>query len=277
MEKSTDLYLVPFDYTPTTEQAFQFALRLVHEGSGSIMLVHIVKREDEISKNKIKLEKFLEKLPEEDQKLVELKVIEGNIFDDIDKIAKLVDATVIVMGTHGATGLRKLFGSNALKVVSNSKIPFILTQEGQDIGAIHDIVLPFSFAKESLQVTTVASSLAKKYDATIHLVGYKANDEWLHRDMRTNQAIMRKHLTKEGVKHNIATLPGKDDYEKELMSYARIVDADLIAAALYSQGIRGLFNSFLEHMIANEDKIPVITINAPEVMAIDSGLSFLTT
>lgn len=272
-----DLYLVPFDFTPTTEQAFKFALHLAHKGGGKIMLAHIVKKGDQISHFEKKLARIIAELPEKDQAIVDAKVMEGNVFEDINKIAQSIDASVIVMGTHGASGLKKIFGSNALKVVSNSKVPFILTQEGQEIHEIHDIVMPFSFARESVQVTQVAASLAKKYDATIHLVGFRDKDEWLLRDMRTNQAIVRKHLNENGVRHNIANLPGKDSYEKELMAYARIVDADMIAAAYFSQGIRGIFHSFIEEMIANDDKIPVITINAPEVMAVSSGLSFLTT
>lgn len=272
-----DLYLVPFDFTPTTEQAFKFALHLAHKGGGNIVLAHIVKKGDQVSQYEKKLAKIISDLPAEDQAIVKAKVIEGNVFEDINKIANSIEASVIVMGTHGASGLKKIFGSNALKVVSNSNVPFILTQEGQEIHEIHDIVMPFSFARESVQVTQVAASLAKKYDATIHLVGYRDKDEWLLRDMRTNQAIVRKHLNEHGISYNIANLPGKEGYEKELMAYARIVDADMIAAAYFSQGIRGIFHSFIEEMIANDDKIPVITINAPEVMAVSSGLSFLTT
>ena len=110
----------------------------------------------------------------------------------------------------------------------------------------------------------------------IHLVGYRGNDEWLLRDMKTNQAIVRKHLTEHGVKYNMVTLPGKKSYEKELFEYAAVVDADLIAAAYFPQGVRALFNSFVQEMIMNEQHIPVITINAPEVMSVGSGFSFLT-
>jgi nucleotide-binding universal stress UspA family protein len=271
-----DTYLVPYDFTPTTEQSFEYARKLVHVGGGRIILVHIVKKGDQISHFEKKLARIVKNLGTAIEDKIDIKVIEGNIFEDIDKIAQAVNASVIVMGTHGASGFQKIFGSNALKVVSNSKIPFILTQEGQEIQEIEDIVMPFSFARESVQVTQVAASLAKKYDATIHLVGFRDKDEWLLRDMRTNQTIVRRHLTEQGVKHNIVNLPGKEGYETELMNYAQIVDADLIAAAYFSQGIRGIFHSFIEAMVANDYKIPVITINAPEVMSVDSGLSFLT-
>ena len=273
---SIDKYLVPYDFTTVTDEAFHYAIKLAHTGGGQVLLAHIVKRKEDSAAAELKLAATISKLSEEDQKVTTYQVMVGNIFEDIDKIAHLAGASVIVMGTHGANGLQKIFGSSALKLVASSSVPFILTQENQKKTEIDDIVMPFSFQRESVQVTQFAASLAEKYDATIHLVGYRGNDDWLLRDMKTNQAIVRKHLTQHNIKHNFATLPGKQSYEKELMEYARVVDADMIAAALFPQGIRALFQSFLQVMITNEQRIPVITINAPEVMAVNTGYSFLT-
>lgn len=273
---TNDIYLVPFDFTSVTEDALNFGLKLAHTGGGSILLAHIVKSHDEIKPAESKLDTFISGLDQSDQSIISYKVMAGNIFDDIDKIGDLTGASIIVMGTHGANRFQKLFGSNALKVVSSSSIPFIITQEGHSKKKIDSIVMPFSFARESVQVTQFATSLAEKYDATIHLVGYRDKDEWLLRDMKTNQAIVRRHLTQHGVKHDIITLPGKESYEDELMAYSKEANADLIAAAYFSTGVKSLFHSFLQAMIENEHKIPVITINAPEVMAVNSGFSFLT-
>lgn len=272
-----DKYFVPYDFTEVTHDAFEYAHKLANTADGGeILLGHIVKSKDDVSLAEQKLADLIGKLPEAQKSKTSYKVMVGSIYDDIDKMAKLSDASVIVMGTHGASGLQKVFGSNALKVVSSSSVPFIVVQEDIKDSEINDIVMPFSFQRESVQVTQFAASLAEKFDATIHLVGYRGNDEWLLRDMKTNQAIVRKHLTQNGVKYNMVTLPGKKSYEKELMEYAHMVDADLIAAAYFPQGIRALFNSFLQEMIMNDQHIPVITINAPEVMAVSGGYSFLT-
>lgn len=272
-----DKYLVPYDFTEVTNDALHYALKLAKTaGGGKILLGHIIKSKEDNSLAEQKLADVINKLSPEDKALCSYKVMEGDIFEDINKMAELTEASVIVMGTHGASGLQKIFGSNALKVVSSSSVPFIVVQEDIKDSEINDIVMPFSFQRESVQVTQFAASLAEKFDATIHLVGYRGNDEWLLRDMKTNQAIVRKHLTQHGVKYNMVTLPGKKSYEKELMEYAQLVDADLIAAAYFPQGIRALFHSFLQEMIMNEQHIPVITINAPEVMAVSSGYSFLT-
>ena len=44
-------------------------------------------------------------------------------------IASEIDAEMVIMGTHGIKGMQKFFGSWALKVIANSKVPFIVIQE----------------------------------------------------------------------------------------------------------------------------------------------------
>ena len=67
--------------------------------------------------------------------------------------------------------------------------------------------MPFSFAKESVQVAEFASSLAKKFDAKIHLVGYKDADEWLARDIKTNEVVVRRHLAELGIEYELVSIP----------------------------------------------------------------------
>ncbi|MCH2235516.1 MAG: universal stress protein [Crocinitomicaceae bacterium] len=141
---------------------------------------------------------------------------------------------------------------------------------------MNDIVMPFSFAKESVQVAEFASSLAKKFDAKIHLVGYKDADEWLARDIKTNEVVVRRHLAELGIEYELVSIPSGSDYEAGLLEYAKEIDADLIAAAYFSHGIKDLFHQFIQEMIENKHGIPVLTVNAVEVMAINSGYSFIT-
>ena len=207
MENSDiDLYLVPIDFTPVTEQALDYALKLAQTGGGKVLLAHIAKTKDEVNPAIKKLDALIKTKSEADQKILDSKVMVGDIFHELDEIGDANGASAIVMGTHGANRFQKFFGSNALKVVSSSGTPFFIVQEGQKKDKIDSIVMPFSFARESVQVTQFAASLAEKYDATIHLVGYRDKDEWLLRDMKTNQAIVRKHLTQHKIKHDLITL-----------------------------------------------------------------------
>src|SRR5690554_7650207 len=127
---SANLFIVPHDFTSVGDAALKYAMFLAKPRKTAIMLLHIVS-------NKTKAKPALEKLEQIISNLdlnvgdgaVEAKVVEGNIFDDISKIAEESDARLIIMGTHGAVGMQKLFGSYAMKVVVNSSVPFLRSEE----------------------------------------------------------------------------------------------------------------------------------------------------
>ena len=55
-----DLYLVPFDFTPITQRALEYAIRLTRTRQDRIMLLHIVKSESKIEEAEKELAKVLE-------------------------------------------------------------------------------------------------------------------------------------------------------------------------------------------------------------------------
>ncbi len=275
--QTTDYYMVPFDFTKTTENALKYCLKLANKNKTSIVLVHVVKKEKFVTEAKLKLELTIQRLKPEYSKLIHSKVLVGNVFESLGKEANGNKDLTVVMGTHGPSGLKKLFKSNALKVISNSKVPFLITQENHNKDRIKTIVMPFNFEKQSIQVTKFAASLAKKYNATIHLVGQRDKDEWLLKNLTINQNIVKKHLIKNNVRFETKILNTvKSTYELELIKYANEIDADLIAATYFPTGIKSLYNPFLQQMIGNNHKIPVFTINAQNLQSNNSNYSFLS-
>jgi len=233
-------------------------------GDDEVVLLHIVKSESKQDEANEKLQAVVNGLADDQKSRVSYKVVVGKLFEDINSVGEEINATKIIMGTHGAGGLQKILGSNALKVVNSSGIPFLITQETKDYNEINRIVMPFSYDKETIQVVQFATALAQKYDACIDLIGFRDKDEWLAKDMKVNEAIMRRALTDEKVEHSIVALPGKKSYEKELMDYAKESGADLFAAAYMSDSIIPSYGkgAFLQMLITNEHNIPVLTINA---------------
>lgn len=277
MNPEKNLYLVPHDFSEIADCALRYAINMAKDTSGKVLLTHIVKNHDDIPAAKLKVDQHVSELPKEDQAFVDVKIIEGSIFKEIGKTAEITNASLIVMGSHGAaSSFQKLFGSNALKVVGSSAIPFLIIQDSSREERIKNIVLPFSFAKESVQIVEFASSIASKFNAKIHLVGYRDKDSWLARDMKTNEAVVRRHFASHKIDYELVSIPANSDYEDELLKYAHEINADLIAAAYFSSGIRDLFHKFLQTMIENEHGIPVLTINAVEVMSVNSNFSFLS-
>lgn len=270
------IYLVPHDFSKVSISATRLAIDLAEANDGIAYLLHIVGKDSERTEARQEFKKLLAEMSEKDQKYVTTKVLVGDLYEDMGKAGDILKAALIVMGTHGATGMQKLFGSNAVKMISNASTPFLITQGKKKVEKINTIVMPFSFAKESIQIVTFASSIAKKFKAKIHLVGYHDSDQWLEHKTQSNQLIARRHLTDKGIEHEIVNLAGKESYEQELLNYAKLIDADIIAAAYFKEGILPSPNSFIQMMIENDHNIPLLTVNSAELSVINSNFSFMS-
>ncbi len=270
------LYLVPHDFSAVSESATRLALDLAEANDGSAYLLHIVGKNSEKIEARKKFAEMIDAMSPEDQKRATTKVIVGDLYEDMGKAGDILKASLIVMGTHGAQGMQKFFGSRAVKMISNASTPFLITQGKKEIKKIKTIVMPFSFAKESIQITTFASAMAKKFKAKIHLVGFHDSDKWLENKMQSNQLVVRRHLTDAGIEHEIVNLLGQKSYQEELMNYAKSVDADIIAAAYFKEGFLPSPNSFIQMMMENDHQIPLLTVNSSELTVINSNYSFMS-
>ncbi|MEJ6584015.1 MAG: universal stress protein [Crocinitomicaceae bacterium] len=259
------LYLIPFDFTPVSEAALRLGLDLAEANKGKVLILHVAKKPAEKAEAKKKFKTLISKLETKEQAFTTSKVLIGDIFADIAKASELLDVTLIVMGTHGAKGFQKIFGSHAVKMISSSACPFLITQGKKEIDKLKTIVMPFSFEKKTIQIASFASKMAKQFKATVHLVGYHDKDEWLEKHMKQNQMLVKNHLEGNGVSCVIANIEMGSNYEKELMKYAESVDADIMAAGYFQGGIITNPNSFIQSMIENKLNLPLLTLNAEEL------------
>lgn len=129
------------DFSDGSDFAFQSALSLARKYDGKLIVIHIInepvdlrgfyvphisfdKLEEEIEQGAEKLmEKFC-RTHMQDFSNYESYVLPGIPYDEIIKKSVEFNADLIVLGTHGRTGLdHVLFGSTAEKVVRKSPIP----------------------------------------------------------------------------------------------------------------------------------------------------------
>ncbi|KIH76959.1 Nucleotide-binding universal stress protein, UspA family [Geoalkalibacter ferrihydriticus] len=139
--KDLKTVLYATDFSESSDFAFEFALTLAKKFDARLLLVHVVnepvdlrgfyvphisfdKLEEEIQEGAKKMmEKFCRKHLS-DYSNYETFVLPGIPYDEIIKKGEEEQADLIVMGTHGRTGLdHVLFGSTAEKVVRKSPIP----------------------------------------------------------------------------------------------------------------------------------------------------------
>ncbi|MCO5259328.1 MAG: universal stress protein [Crocinitomicaceae bacterium] len=270
------VYLVPMDFSTVSVDALKAATHIAKFNNGNVLAIHILSKKSEREQAKQQFETILNKLSEEDRNIISTSVFTGSVYDDIAKAAEITNANLIVMGTHGAKGMQKLMGSNALKIVSSTGTPFVIMQEGSSLTTITNIVMPFNFEKDSIQIATFAGFIAKQFDATIHLTGYHDEDDWLRGKSQTNQLVIRKFFDDNNVKYKIVNLPKSKTYINAILDYSDEVKADLIASSFFVDTVLPTMNSFVQALIENNRQIPLLTANADE-LSFTSGYSFIRT
>lgn len=264
---SKPVILVPTDFTPVGESAVNYAKQLAAILHAKVTVMHVVAKEKEVAKATAAVSAIASSL---NSSVVEsdYHVAVGNIFDDIGSVAKSLDARLIVMGTHGVKGMQHIMGSKALKVITNSDVPFIVVQKKplKPEGFKH-IVIPLNFQQEVKQSIKYAWEIGKYFNAKIHIVYLKEKDPFIAAKIERNIPYAEDLLQENGVSYEITGID-KSNFAKDLCNFSNSVQADLITIINNQENIFTYFGgSFEQAVIGNEQEIPVLVINAIQLKA----------
>lgn len=259
---SRNLYIVPHDYTPVGDAALQYALNLGKKVRTEIQIIHVVADKAKVMGAKQKMDKIIAGIDAGVTIEVSGKIVVGNFFEDLGKIAKKESAQLIIMGTHGLTGMQKLFGSNVIKVVTSSEIPFLVVQKSTKINDIKRIVVPIDMTKESLQITNLAADIANIYGAEIHVIAEKETDEILSRKQSNRLSLVKDQYNDRNMKAEFNLLDKRGSYYSKIMEYAKQNQGDFIAFAYHSESLFAVFDQFAANLVVNELQLPCLIINS---------------
>lgn len=257
--------LVPTDFTEVAHTAIQHAVKLGEIINAEIILLNVVKDKEDVvnATKKLKLEEQYAKSIIENTKIKSIVRV-GNIFDDIGDAASEVGANLIFMGTHGASGWQKVTGSYALKVITNSSVPFIVVQDEMMKDSGYDsIVVPLDLNKETKQKLEIVGSVAHYFDSEVHLITPRESDEFLRNKLKANLIWAKKYLTNKQVKCSTHVADKGSKFIDEIAKLSVEVDADLISIMnLQSNSLMGVLgNSYQQEIITNKQKVPVLCVN----------------
>ena len=266
--------LVPTDFTNEAHSAIQHAVKLGVIVQAEVILLNVVKDKSDIPAATTKLkeeEKWAKTV--NDQIDVRSSVRVGNIFDDIGDAASELGVSLIIMGTHGASGWQKITGSYALKVITNSSVPFIVVQDQlmNDTG-YDSIVVPLDLNNETKQKLEMVASIAHYFDSEVHLITPNESDEFLSNKLKANRIWAAKYLKGKNVKFTTQIVDDGDNLLEGVFKLSKKVEADLIAIMnLQKNSLMGVLgSSYQQEIIANKAKVPVLCLN-PLKSTIASG------
>lgn len=262
---STRYYLVPFDFSSVGVAAIKHAAVLANPAKAELLILNIVDAKNKIQPTLAKLEDYLSKMQSEVSVKMTPIVTMGTIFEDIGRVAEKYACGKIIMGTHGAKGMQKLFGSHALKVVLSTSTPFVIVQETVPAEKINRIVVPIDLSKESLQIIHFAADIAVHFNSTVHVVGENQRDEILSRQMKNRIMLVEKKFEELNVKAELKIFDSSGSYSAKILKYAEEIQAEMIAVAYHSESLIPALDGFHQGILTNTQKIPVLIIQSKEV------------
>ena len=256
--------LVPTDFTTVAENAIDQACYLAKVGGWEVVALNVVSKQDKVKAAREKVDALAAQKVEQHGVPVEGAIRIGNIFDGIGQAATELNASLIVMGTHGMKGLQYLTGSHAMKVITNSAVPFIITQTKPVSPEIKNIVMAIDLNQESKQMLSFGVDIARLFNSVIHLFSVKQSDPFHRTALNRNVGYAKDYLKKEKVKFDITIQEDTgNSFSKDVMAYASKVNSELVTIVNFEEDqIFTMFgSSFEQHMITNDEQIPVLIVN----------------
>jgi nucleotide-binding universal stress UspA family protein len=276
--------LVPVDFSEMSIQAINTATRLARRFGASTHLAHVRQfayasgflpappmdpfpvMPDEQDAEKNAAEKLHVLARECDVPLATCHILSGGpAFDEICRVAQNIPADLIVMPTHGRTGLKHVFlGSTAERIVQHSPCPVFVVREKKrrsktrPLHSINTILVPVDFSDCSREGLRYAIGFANEFGARIILLhatylGYIYSSEGtaiydipaLQKAARKNAQRQMRQLVRavnfEGVKFETAFTDGSP--VSDICSFAKEHDVDLIITSTH--GLTGLKHALI--------------------------------
>lgn len=288
------------DFSESSQEAFHTACSLAVEGRARLHVLHVVEpnwvpedpsffgqtgvqfydantdgsREEQL-RQKLCLA-YAPDVPIE----VEYHVQRGNPATEILHKAEEVGAALIVVGTHGRTGLSWLLaGSVATSVMQRADCPVLaLHSSGRPPRAetIQTILHPTDFSERSEAALKVARELARDLGARLILLHVAPFDVYIH-DMTVpvdlsmiREALedMRRRIDGSDLKFPVESRLSQGDAAEEIVRKAGDLDHGLIVLGTHGRTGLGrlLFGSVAEYVLPRA-RCPVLAVKCPKDVA----------
>ncbi len=267
MKISKGPIVVPWDFTEEVENALKHAVNIFSKmNTKEITLLHIVRKKKDIENYKEKLRNIAEKRSEEYKIQIKYEVIQGKLYTAIGRYVNNIEAELVVMGTHGVKGMQKVTGSRALKVISNSKIPFIVVKNPPKSKEYKKVVLPVDYKKKTKQKMGYTKYLTRLYNPNFLIFKPNYTDKGFIQKAKANLSFCRQFLEKHDLPYEMQLAEGKKSFSEELIDFAKKNNADLIliVSAKHLTLTDYVAGPNEQYIIGNEEGIPVMVINPPK-------------
>ena len=270
--------LVPCDFSKPAVNALRFALDVASRSRSVIHLLNVIELpaiHDPIIMPVVSLEKdFLKDMKQGvDRQFAKLltrhntsnvrvhtEVVFGSPGTMIQEFGRKKKVDIIIMGSHGARGLKEYFiGSNAEKVVRNSPVP-VLVLKDYFKGAASNIVFPNNLeAANQDKLVEKVRELQTFFKARLHIV-YINTPTNFHADNITMERL-RDFAKKYGLRNYTLNIYNYPFEEAGIIHFTKSIKGDMIAMGTHGRkGLAHFLNGSLAEDLVNHANRPIWTL-----------------
>lgn len=259
--------IVGIDFSRGSECAIELAIDMANKIKNSIKLVYVKSNTENDNDIKDKINKLIQRYsPTLTSSTMEYAIVEGKVSQELATMASTLDATMVVVGTHGTSGYEKdWIGRNAYKTIEETTCPVLTIRENFDFNRdLENIVLPIDSSVETRQKVPFAAKIATLFNSKIHILGlYTSGSIITMVDKYIEQ--VEKFLEKYNIEYTTEKT-GCENITNATLEYAENINADLIV--IMTEQEKKLSNimlgSYAQQMI-HHSMVPVLTIHPDEI------------
>ncbi|HPH81728.1 MAG TPA: universal stress protein [Flavobacteriales bacterium] len=280
--------LVPTDFSANSLKAFKFAISTALSNKAKIVVMHqtsvlelapesaftglyIPSPIDQVSYLKKELDKFIKKAlrsfnSKTDGSFISSEIIPGvGTIDIILQTAKRHKADLIILGSTGASGLKRLFiGSVAAKVIEHSPIPVIVIPDSFRNKAIKNIGYASDLAHVSDELTKIlpiAEALGSKVEIFHVEPTFPTSEAFKKFDAEKNMAEWKKKFKLDSLTYKMVRTKFDNDFYTGVDKYRRNSKPDMICMVTHRRNwVSKILDPSKSKGIAYHNEIPVLCI-----------------
>lgn len=270
--------IVPVDFSKHSEYALKTAALLAHKYKATVYALHMLDiQEVSLTESQInQQEKAMYFLKLAEQRFKDFLVkdyLEGikivpvikhyKVFSEVNAIAKEVEADLIVMGSHGASGLKEFFvGSNTEKVVRYADLPVLVIKNEMVNVDFSDIVVATDFSEESVPAFKKMLKSLDFLNAQKHLLYVNLPNEDFKTTSEMETMAIDFLMKVEGDTSRLINVNYVCDrsIEKGILNFSNAVGADLISVITHGRrGLSHIFAGSVAEDLTNHSTLPIMT------------------
>lgn len=264
--------LVPTDFSELSKIAVKYAVKIANELNGNVTLLHVINLEQRFRatlRMETKSREVVKTIQTNFQKLIDdvalemevikpivFKISEGRSFGDcIMKESRKLRSGLIVMGTRGASGIKKaVLGSNTASLIGVSHIPVLAVPEHVEFNIFRNVIYATDMKNLEGELK-ILMPYVEKFESTVHILHIVEDAAEIERVEEEIQAVIKRSGYK-----NIVTLVTFDpDIDGAIEQYISVSHANLLTMFTHEPSFfEKVFDKSVTRKMAFQSRIPLL-------------------